>query len=309
MQPFRRRYDHRCPLRWLSDPRRTLRAMIKLVPDDIWCFDAEWAPDPISGRAAYDLPADMPVLAIFEEMWKKGGATPEEPRPYLKTVLCRVLSISAVVRRSKGGREVSLMINSLPGKGDEHLDEAEILDRFLGALGKSRPQLVGFNSLNADLPIFTQRALVHGLQAAGYCERPNKPWEGKDYFQRGSDWNVDLKDVLGAFGRANPTLHEVATACGIPGKMDVSGANVTDLWLNGEIRRIVQYNECDAVTTYLLWLRTAHFAGFVSDTGYAAEQQLMRELLEKRGAEPGNEHLLAYLEKWDALRALRTPAR
>ncbi len=283
--------------------------MLKLVPDELWCFDAEWAPDPVSGRAAYDVPADAPVDAVLQRMWQEGGATDDNPRPYLKTVLCRVLSIAAVVRRSKGGREVSLMLNSLPGKGDEALGEAELLDKFLGAIGRARPQLVGFNSLNADLPILTQRGLVHGLQAAGYCERPNKPWEGKDYFQRGSDWNVDLKDMIGAFGKANPTLHEVATACGIPGKMDVSGENVVDLWLAGDVRRIVQYNECDALTTYLLWLRTAHFANFVSTTGYMAEQEMLRDLLRKRGAEPGNEHLLAYLEKWEALRSVRDAVR
>ena len=81
-------------------PSSYSRRMIKLVPDEIWIFDAEWAPDPVSGRAAYDLPADMPVDAILEEMWKKGKATPEDPRPYLKTVLCRVLSISASQRCS-----------------------------------------------------------------------------------------------------------------------------------------------------------------------------------------------------------------
>jgi hypothetical protein len=33
---------------------------------------------------------------VFEAMWKAGGATEEEPMPYLKTILCRVVSIAAV---------------------------------------------------------------------------------------------------------------------------------------------------------------------------------------------------------------------
>jgi len=90
--------------------------------------------------------------------------------------------------------------------------------------------------------------------------------------------------------------------------MDVAGSQVPEMWLNGETRRIVQYNECDAVTTYLLWLRTVHFAGFLGTAAFLSEQQMMRTLLTQRGATPGNEHLLAYLEKWDALRALRGPA-
>ena len=69
-------------------------------------------------------------------------------------------------------------------------------------VGEKRPQIVGFNSTNADLPIITQRAIVHGLRAPGFGERPNKPWEGADYFDsRNSDYNVDLCPMLGRFSQ------------------------------------------------------------------------------------------------------------
>ncbi len=102
-----------------------------------------------------------------------------------------------------------------------------------------------------DLLILLQRAAVCGVTAAGFCARPNKPWEGRDYFARYSDWLVDLKQIYGGWGRSTPSLHEIACAARIPGKIDASGDQVLDLWLNDEISKIVAYNEFDALNTSL----------------------------------------------------------
>lgn len=126
-----------------------------------------------------------------------------------------------------------------------------------------------------------------------------------DYFAKGSDHNVDLKEVFGGWGRATPSLHEIATACGIPGKMDMDGAGVIDLWMQGHVREIVQYNECDALTTYLLWLRAAHLGGFVTTDAYEAEQGQLAAMLRAKAHEPENGHLRMYLEQWERLQEIR----
>ncbi|HCZ48898.1 MAG TPA: hypothetical protein DCZ11_07820, partial [Gammaproteobacteria bacterium] len=56
--------------------------------------------------------------------------------------------------------------------------ERHVVGTFLDAVGEYRPQLVGYNSINADLKILLQRAVVNGLSAAAFCRRPDKPWEG-----------------------------------------------------------------------------------------------------------------------------------
>jgi predicted PolB exonuclease-like 3'-5' exonuclease len=101
----------------------------------------------------------------------------------------------------------------------------------------------------------------------------------------------------------------MATVCGIPGKMDVAGDDVVGLWQQGEVRRIVQYNECDALTTYLLWLRTAHFGGFLTTEEYRAEQSRLEELLATRGARAENDHLLRFLAAWRDRRRSPQPAK
>ena len=105
----------------------------------------------------------------------------------------------------------------------------------------------------------------------------------------------------GSRSRGRPSLHELAVASGIPGKMDVAGSDVLDLWQAGRIDQIVAYNECDAITTYLLWLRVAYFGGFFNSKQYEAEQESVRELLSRESQRPGREHLQKYLEAWKQL--------
>jgi predicted PolB exonuclease-like 3'-5' exonuclease len=277
--------------------------MIKrLLHDEVWAFDAEWVPDPTTGRRTYDITAPLSDDEVIKEMWRQGGATEDEPRPYLKTVLCRIVSVSVVIRRASPGASPKLTLFSLPQPRDRAVPERDLLQRFLGKLGQTKPQLIGFNSQSADLKILVQRALVHRLWLPEFCTRPDKPWEGVDYFVRGSDYSIDLKDMLAGWGNTVPTLHEMTTACGIPGKVETTGRSVVDLWMAGDIERIVQYNECDALSTYLLWLRLAHLAGLFSTDDFIGEEHAVEELLEKNGQQSGNDHLQRYLVRWRAFR-------
>ncbi|UCG11380.1 MAG: 3'-5' exonuclease [Deltaproteobacteria bacterium] len=279
--------------------------MFKAMHNKIWVFDVEWIPDPAAGRLLYQLPESSSDQEVIQEMWKEGGATEEEPMPYLKTVLCRVVSISAVIRTAGKG-EIKLQLLSLPRDPQDPTQASEdhIIGTFLDAVGTHQPQLVGFNSRSADLKILVQRGLANGIQAEGFCTRPGKPWEGVDYFARTSDWHIDLLDILGGWGKSTPSLHEMATVCRIPGKLSADGQQVAPLWLNGELARIVAYNEFDALTTYLLWLRLTHFGGFLTTAEYEGEQELLRELLTIESQKPDRRHLKDYLEEWDALRGV-----
>jgi hypothetical protein len=177
--------------------------------------------------------------------------------------------------------------------------------RFFTALGKRspKPQLIGFNSQSADLKMLIQRSIVQGIAAPAFCERPDKPWEGVDYFARTNEWHIDLMEIVSGRGNTRLSLHELATLSGIPGKLDIDGQHIADLWRDGEFERIVQYNERDALTTYLLWLCMAHFGGFFSAEAYAAEQERVRALIAEKAREPRHAHLIAYQQVWDRLQA------
>ncbi|UCD53338.1 MAG: 3'-5' exonuclease [Phycisphaerales bacterium] len=277
--------------------------MFKTVKNRVWAFDAEWIPDPVAGQMLYKLPAAMPNKEIMEAMWKEGGATEEDPTPYLKTVLCRIVSVAAV-ERYQTGSDVKLHLLSLPRDSQDaaQTDERSVVGIFLSKVGEYKPQLVGFNSAGADLKAMIQRSVVLGLSMPAFCKRPSKPWEGDDYFDsRNSEASVDLKDVVGGWGKATPSLNEIATLSGIPGKLDVDGEQVASLWLAGNLDKIIAYNEFDALTTYLLWLRIAHFGGHFTTGQYEHEQDLVRAMIATEIRENGKDHLQNYLDEWERL--------
>lgn len=288
--------------------------MFKSVKDQIWFFDCEWVPDPKAGRLLYNLPSSVSDEEVLKEMWSRGGATEDNPQPFLKTVMCRVVSVAALMRKVAPAsanlpeeERVKLHLLWLPRdlEDAESRSEASIVGTFINAVGKCKPQLVGFNSRASDLKILFQRAVVNGISAPEFCSRPDKPWEGVDYFSKDSDWNVDLMDCLGGWsGRGAPSLHEVAVLSGIPGKMDVSGDDVASMWMSGRWREIVEYNCYDALTTYLVWLRMAHLGGYISDEEYETEQMVFTNMLIEEAEKPGLAFLLKYLNEWNRLEGM-----
>jgi len=116
--------------------------MFKEIKDELWAFDAEWVPDPNAGRLLYDLSDDLPDREVMDEMWKRNGATAEDPKPYLKTVLCRLVSIAMVIRiRNPSSNEVTLDLRSQPKDPTllEDCAEAASLDKFLGSIERRSP--------------------------------------------------------------------------------------------------------------------------------------------------------------------------
>ena len=279
--------------------------MFRDVKSRVLAFDIEWVPDPESGKVAYGLPEDKSDREVIEAMWKEGGASEEEPMPFLKTVLSKIVSISMVFRESRGdGTTARLKLHSIPSipTSGEVCSERRIIEDFFKILDKHRPQLVGYNSSGSDIPILAQRMIKHGLRGGFFTDRPNRPWEGADFFARGSDWNVDLMRCVSAWGKGTPSLHEISVVSGIPGKMDgVDGKQVAPMWLEGKLDEIVAYNECDALTTYLLWLRMALSIGHFDSDQYVAEQRLLSDMIKKESEDPQRNHLTAYLSKWESL--------
>ena len=89
----------------------------------------EGVPDPDAGCGLLQLPEDKSDMEVVQSMWKTGDATEEEPMPYLKTMICCVVSIVAVVRNLRDDGFVLLSLTSLPHhpENPEGQQEAVIL--------------------------------------------------------------------------------------------------------------------------------------------------------------------------------------
>jgi predicted PolB exonuclease-like 3'-5' exonuclease len=262
---------------------------------EVWAFDCEWAPDVSAGRRLYGLDSGVDDAEVLRVMWEMGGATPEDPRPFLKTILCRICSIAAVVRYKSPPGNPQIAIAAIGAPDDPSggaPDEKLILKRFLeDGYSVRRPVLVGYNSRNADVHILLQRAFVNGLQLPSFFrESTAKPWN-----QNG----IDLMDFLGGHGKGySASLDEVANLCGIPGKLDTTGDDVARLYYGGRARAVVEYNMFDALTTYLVWLRAELVSGRFTAQQYADEQCRLHMLIEHEAKLPHGAYLQAYLDAW-----------
>ena len=213
-----------------------------------------------------------------------------------------------MVTRHEDRGEVKVELHSLPSLPikSEEADEKYIISTFLDTLGRMKPQIVGYNSVSADLKILIQRGIANGIMAEHFSKRPDKPWEGVDYFSDRSDHNIDLMRILSGWGKSTPSLNEISVVSGIPGKLGIDGSEVAPMWLDGKTGEIVAYNEYDALTTYLLWLRVAHFAGLFNDNEYRNEQDMVEQLIINESKKEERKHLLKFLEEWTRLRSYHT---
>jgi predicted PolB exonuclease-like 3'-5' exonuclease len=274
------------------------------VPDLVLFFDMEWVPDAAGARRLFDLPDDTDELEAMRSLWEASADfdADRNPRPFLKYMFSRIVSIAFLSRKPvyvDGEKSVEFSLHSLPELPVDGMpEESPLIERFLYILGKRCPQLVGYNSAASDIQVLIQRGMINEVAAEKFCERPDKPWEGSDYFRR---WdNEDHLDMMKLFAGSRgmtPRLDEFAKLCGFPGKIDVKGDQVTDLWLAGDITKIVEYNQIDVLNTYLLWLRLVFFCGKLTEEEYMAEQDAFRFFLESE-IQKGRTFISDFLEKW-----------
>ena len=287
--------------------------MIKQFWSKTCAFDAEWVPCARSVRRLLDLPHTTTDEDAFLAIWKEVDPCWEpsddpdhryKGHPFVKLALSEIVSIVGVVRTKEDDDTIRLHLRS---QGIHQRDEGAMIQSVLEGVAKQGYQLWGYNSASSDLPIMIQRALALGIRLPQFAKRPEKPWEGKDYFDsRNSQAHIDLLQVAQSrYGAATPKLAELAAACGIPGKIEIKrthiqGENVAQLYLEGDIESIVAYNEVDAITNHLLMLRVAHFGAFLSSEQYEKELAATRDLLATE-IDNGKEHLATYLNRWQAL--------
>ncbi len=144
---------------------------------------------------------------------------------------------------------------------------------WIGWEAYHRPTLVTFNGRTFDVPLLELAAFRYGLNVPGWFNVHDKSWE-----QHRGRYNLqahfDLHDVLTNFGatRFHGGLSLAANLLGKPGKMEVQGHMVQDLFDEGKLEQINDYCRCDVLDTYFVFLRSAVLLGRIS---LEREQELL----------------------------------
>ncbi len=256
---------------------------------NILVFDIETIPDIETGRRLYDLDglSDKETAEVMYTQRRQQTGNSE----FLRHHLHKVIVISAVLRTSD-----KLSVWSL---GDANSTEADIVRRFFEGIDRYTPMLVSWNGRGFDLPVLHYRALLHGISAPRYWETggEEQSFKWNNYISRYHERHTDLMDILAGYDpRAFAPLTEIASMCGFPGKMGMSGDKVWDAYLDGNIESVRNYCETDVLNTYLVFMRYELMRGRKTREGYETECRKLRELLQSENKAHLNEFLNAWRE-------------
>ncbi|MGY8771529.1 MAG: 3'-5' exonuclease [Pirellulales bacterium] len=151
-----------------------------------------------------------------------------------------------------------------------------ITDHFWrGWKGYKKPTFVTFNGRSFDIPLMELAAFRYGVGVPEWFEmqarsfdQPRNRYNSKSHF--------DLYDVMTNYGASRFTggLNLAANLLGKPGKMDVEGSMVQDLYDEGKLTEINDYCRCDVLDTYFVFLRVAVMTGMLT---LDREQELIAE--------------------------------
>jgi predicted PolB exonuclease-like 3'-5' exonuclease len=136
---------------------------------------------------------------------------------------------------------------------------------WLGWQKYQRPTLVTFNGRTFDLPLLELAAFRYGISVPQWFAVHGKNWE-QPRNRYNLDAHLDLHDLLVNFGAARFSggLNLAANLLGKPGKMDVQGHMVQDLFEAGQKAEINDYCRCDVLDTYFTFLRCQVLLGQLS---------------------------------------------
>jgi len=263
---------------------------------DTLVFDIETVPDAAAARRLLGEPdlnevaARDALAAYFFEKTEGRNDFPRQP-------FHQVVAISyAHLIQEPGEAGPELVVRRIASGGEEGSSETELLEGFFRLIEQRAPRLVSFNGRGFDVPVLKYRAMVHGLTCPRWFSEGDK-WNNYDarYSQQ---YHLDLLEVLSDFGAsARCSMHEVATAFGIPGKLETAGDDVRALFEAGHIGAIRDYCETDVCTTLLIFLRWQLFTGALGESAYARAILGIRNYLEaEMDARP---HLGEFLQAWE----------
>ena len=256
-------------------------------------FDIESVADgALVSRMKYPGENLSPVEAIAkyrEELLKENG---KDFIPYTYQ-----LPVSLVI--AKVARDFSLL--DLVALDEKEARPHEIVKSFWQGWQKySRPTLVTFNGRGFDLPLLELCAFRYGLQIADWFAEDARSFDQPRYRYNMSA-HLDLHEWLTNSGasRFNGGLSLAANLIGKPGKMDVAGHMVQDLWDAGRATEIHDYCRGDVLDTYFIFLRSRVVAGDIDLKREHALIESAREWIEAHTDQfPGLKRYLAAWGDW-----------
>lgn len=254
------------------------------IKESICVFDCETIPDVELIKKTFD-----------PEIWESAGDNEQliselamqdyannHGTTFLPVNYHKIVCISCVMADEFGRFS---RVTTIEGK-----NEKEILEKFLYFINKFDPRLVSFNGRGFDLPMIMVRAMIYNLEASNYfCNDDRSKGMDKwtNYRSRyDGKFHMDLLDHISHFGSVRGLkLDTLCSSIGLPGKYDVHGDQVLELFYASKQAKIDEYCESDVLNTYWLFLKYELLRGNLNLEDYLDYISLMSEYLQKEKAD------------------------
>jgi len=204
------------------------------------------------------------------------------------------LPISLVI--AKVAKDLSLQ--DLSALDEKQARPHEITRLFWDGWRKyQRPRLITFNGRGFDMPLLELCAFRYGIAIPDWLAEDARNFDQPRY-RYNTAAHFDLYEWLTNSGasRFNGGLSLAANLIGKPGKTDVAGHMVQDLWDEGRAAEIHDYCRGDVLDTYFVFLRSRVLAGDIDLKREHALIEQARKWIEAKAEEsPG---LARYLAAW-----------
>lgn len=258
-------------------------------------FDIESAADgALVSRLRYpgeDLPPQQAIARYRGELQAENG---KDFIPYTFQ-----LPVSLVIAKVDKG----LRLLDLVALDEEESRPHEIVRRFWeGWRRYNRPRLVSFNGRGFDLPLLELCAFRYGIPIPDWFAEDARSFDQPRY-RYNTAAHFDLHEWFTNSGasRFAGGLSLAANLVGKPGKTDVAGHMVQDLWDAGKKAEIHDYCRADVLDTYFVFLRSRVVAGDIDLKREAALIAEARKWIEERaGTCPGLGRYLAAWGEWQS---------
>jgi 3'-5' exonuclease len=184
---------------------------------------------------------------------------------------------------------------------EEHSRPPEIVRQFWDGWRKyGRPCLVTFNGRGFDLPLLELCAFRYGLSIPDwYAEDQRSFDQPRNRYNTAGHFDLHEWFTNNGASRFQGGLSLAANLIGKPGKLDVAGHMVQDMWEAGRAAEIHDYCRGDVLDTYFIFLRSRVAAGELAlDEEHRLIEEARKWIETKSAAVPGLKRYLAAWGEW-----------
>jgi predicted PolB exonuclease-like 3'-5' exonuclease len=184
---------------------------------------------------------------------------------------------------------------------DEPKHRSEVIAKqfWLGWERYGRPTWVTFNGRTFDIPLMELAAFRYGISVPTWFNLYDRT-----YSQNRNRYNleshIDLHEVLTNYGSTwfRGGLNLAAALLSKPGKLDVQGDMVLDMYRAGQLTEISEYCRCDVLDSYFVFLRIQVMMGRLLPEKEKELIESTRNMLEQQAEQHSGYR--RYLDAWQA---------